>query len=172
MTRNSKPSLSPIHVSNADTTMDKIKEAELEVKELKAELAKKETEVQTFQNKISLLQMDLERAEKRADEISMQPHQACFLPSNSIEQGKEGESDKGDSVKEALERKLQMLEKQLDDKEHDRKESIEKSRALELHAETHERKAKQIDAERQDFERRLDEMTKSTSMSRQSSIKH
>ncbi|KAI8616482.1 hypothetical protein BC830DRAFT_197006 [Chytriomyces sp. MP71] len=46
--------------------------AEAEVRELKAALAKTETETQGLQNKISLLTSDLERAEKRASEASEQ----------------------------------------------------------------------------------------------------
>nr|KAJ3418410.1 hypothetical protein HK105_008345 [Polyrhizophydium stewartii] len=53
-----------------------------------------------------------------------------------------------------------MLEQQLDAKEHDRKEAVDRARSLELQAETFERKAKQLDAEKLDLERRLEEMTK------------
>ncbi|KAJ1327260.1 hypothetical protein BSLG_010602 [Batrachochytrium salamandrivorans] len=138
---------------DADSNLARAEKAEAEVKELKNSLLS-ETEVQNLQNKISLLQMDLDRAEKRADDVW-----------NKV---KKAESDMGDSVKEALERKIQMLEKQLDAKEHDRKESTDKARALELHSETHERKAKQLDAERIEFERRLEDMSRNTTRSKPS----
>ncbi|KAH6585078.1 hypothetical protein BASA60_000673 [Batrachochytrium salamandrivorans] len=44
---------------DADSNLARAEKAEAEVKELKNELAKRETEVQNLQNKISLLQMDL-----------------------------------------------------------------------------------------------------------------
>ncbi|KAL2916428.1 tropomyosin-2 [Polyrhizophydium stewartii] len=128
----------------SDSNLSRAEKAEAEVKELKNELAKRETDVHNHLNKIQLLQMDLERAEKRADD-------------NKLEKSK---SDKDETLNEALQRKIQMLEQQLDAKEHDRKEAVDRARSLELQAETFERKAKQLDAEKLDLERRLEEMTK------------
>ncbi|KAI8612521.1 hypothetical protein BC830DRAFT_1055508, partial [Chytriomyces sp. MP71] len=65
--------------------------AEAEVKELKAEVAKKETDIQNLNNKIKLLQMDLERTEKRVEEVKI----------------KKAEGDKEDSQIEVLTRKVQ-----------------------------------------------------------------
>ncbi|KAI8919521.1 tropomyosin [Entophlyctis helioformis] len=128
----------------SDANLARAEKADSEVKTLKDELAKRETDVHNLQNKVALLQMDLDRAEKRADD-------------NKV---KKAESDKDDSVKEALERKIQMLEKHMDDKETERRDAVDRARALELSAETHERKAKQLDAEKLDIEHRLEEMTK------------
>eukprot|EP00842_Homolaphlyctis_polyrhiza_P003758 jgi/Hompol1/4383/HPOL_003611-RA len=129
---------------DADASLARAEKAEDEVKSLKTELNKRDSDVQNFQNKIALLQMDLERAEKRADE-------------NKLEKAK---SDKDESHNEALQRKIQMLESQLDQKENDRKEATDRARALELEAEKFERKAKQLDAEKLDLENRLEEMSK------------
>ncbi|KAJ3272981.1 hypothetical protein HDV01_004887 [Terramyces sp. JEL0728] len=123
----------------SDTNLARAEKAEGEVKSLKETISKQESSVQTLNNKVSLLAGDLERAEKRADEHKQ----------------KKAESDNSDAVKENLERKIQLLEKQLDDKERDRKEATEKTRELSIVAEKHERKAKQLEAEKSDLERQL-----------------
>ncbi|KAJ3122085.1 hypothetical protein HK100_012135 [Physocladia obscura] len=48
---------------------------EAEVKELKAVIAKQETEIQGLNNKVALLTADLERAEKRADDSTAAHHE-------------------------------------------------------------------------------------------------
>ncbi|KAJ3326256.1 hypothetical protein HDV06_000132 [Boothiomyces sp. JEL0866] len=125
----------------SDTNLARAEKAEAEVKSLKETISKQESSIQTLNNKVSLLAGDLERAEKRADEHKQ----------------KKAESENSDAVKENLERKIQLLEKQLDDKERDRKEATEKSRELSIVAEKHERKAKQLEAEKGDLERQLAE---------------
>ncbi|KAJ3262017.1 hypothetical protein HK103_003860 [Boothiomyces macroporosus] len=123
----------------SDANLARAEKAETEVKALKETISKQESSIQTLNNKVSLLAGDLERAEKRADEHKQ----------------KKAESENSDAVKENLERKIQLLEKQLDDKERDRKEATEKSRELSIVAEKHERKAKQLEAEKSDLERQL-----------------
>ncbi|KAI8854600.1 hypothetical protein BC829DRAFT_380332 [Chytridium lagenaria] len=53
----------------SDANNSRAERAENEVKELKAELAKRDTEVQNMKNKVTLLEMDLERTEKRVEEV-------------------------------------------------------------------------------------------------------
>ncbi|KAJ3348900.1 hypothetical protein HDU83_000956 [Entophlyctis luteolus] len=48
---------------------------ENEVKELKAVIAKQETEILSLNNKVTLLTADLERAEKRAEESTAAHHE-------------------------------------------------------------------------------------------------
>ncbi|KAJ3189666.1 hypothetical protein HK101_008803, partial [Irineochytrium annulatum] len=126
----------------SDSNNQRAEKAEGEVKELKAELARRETEVQNLNNKITLLQMDLERTEKRVDEIKL----------------RKIEGDKEDSLMDALQRKVQMLEHSLEEKEKSWRESTDKARALEVHAEHHERKAKQVDNEKIDLEKKYEEL--------------
>ena len=54
-----------------ESHLARAEKAEQEVKELKAELAKKETETQSLNNKITLLQQDLDRTERRIDEVCL-----------------------------------------------------------------------------------------------------
>ncbi|KAI9352916.1 tropomyosin like-domain-containing protein [Obelidium mucronatum] len=117
--------------------------AEAEVRELKAEVARKETDVQNLNNKIKLLQMDLERTEKRVEEVKV----------------KKAEGDKEDSQIEVLTRKVQLLEHQLEEKEKSWREATDKARSLEVHSEHHERKAKQIDTEKVDLEKKYEDLT-------------
>ncbi|KAJ3060543.1 hypothetical protein HDU98_003502 [Podochytrium sp. JEL0797] len=116
--------------------------AEQEVKDLKAEVARKETDVQNLNNKIKLLQMDLERTEKRVEEVKL----------------KKADGDKEDSQIEVLTRKVQMLEHSLEEREKSWREATDKARSLEVHSEHHERKAKQIDSEKVDLEKKYEEL--------------
>ncbi|KAJ3245382.1 phosphatidyl inositol kinase [Chytriomyces hyalinus] len=127
----------------SESNHSRAERAEAEVKELKAEVAKKETDIQNLNNKIKLLQMDLERTEKRVEEVKV----------------KKAEGDKEDSQIEVLTRKVQMLEHQLEEKEKSWREATDKARSLEVHSEHHERKAKQIDTEKVDLEKKYEELT-------------
>ncbi|KAJ3406478.1 hypothetical protein HDV05_005971 [Chytridiales sp. JEL 0842] len=127
---------------DSESANARAEKAEAEVKELKAELAKKETEVQNLNNKVSLLQMDLERAEKRVEEVKL----------------KKAEGDKEETQMDALKRKVQMLETQLDEKDKSWREATDKVRSLEVHAEHHERKGKQLDSEKGDLEKKYEEL--------------
>ena len=51
-----------------------------------------------------------------------------------------------------------MLEKQVDDKERDRKEAVEKCRSLELEVEQNARMAKQYEAEKEAVEKKVEDM--------------
>ena len=55
----------------SETHAGRAEKAETEVKQLKDELAKKDTEVQNLNNKVTLLQMDLDRSEKRVEEVGI-----------------------------------------------------------------------------------------------------
>lgn len=56
----------------ADQHHNRAEKAEAQVKELKDELSRKENDVQGLNNKITLLQENLERTEKRVEEVSNQ----------------------------------------------------------------------------------------------------
>ncbi|KAJ3179344.1 hypothetical protein HDU87_002953 [Geranomyces variabilis] len=127
----------------SETHHGRAEKAEAEVKELKAELAKRETDVQSLNNKVTLLQENLDRTEKRVEEVKLKKFQG----------------DEEESQVETLQRKVQMLEQQLEDKDRQWKEATDKSRGLELSSEQAERRAKQLDGEKSDLERRLEDMT-------------
>jgi hypothetical protein len=132
-------SLSPL--SRKLTKMDKIKEklerlrieadghisrgdlAEAAVKLHQAQLTKCENTIKTLNNKVLLLQADVDRAMHRADGVRLRKTQ----------------DDKLDSFSEALKRKIAMLETQLDEKEKLRFEAVEKVRNLELQNENNTR---------------------------------
>ena len=94
----------------ADTHLSRAEKSESLVKDLQNQVLKFETENHNLSNKVSLLQGDLDRAEKRVEEIK----------TRNIA------GDKDEAVLEALQRKMAMLEKAVDDKERDRKESVER----------------------------------------------
>jgi ribosomal protein S2 len=53
----------------SETQTSRAEKAEAEVKELKAILEKKDGDIQNLNNKVTLLTMDLDKAEKRAEEV-------------------------------------------------------------------------------------------------------
>ncbi|KAJ3216306.1 hypothetical protein HDU67_009657 [Dinochytrium kinnereticum] len=126
----------------SDASNSRAEKAEGEVKDLKAQLAKSETEVQNLKNKITLLEMDLERTEKRVEEVKL----------------RKVEGDKEESEIDALKRKVNRLESELEEKEKGWREATDKARALEVHAEHHERKAKQVDNEKMDLEKKYEDL--------------
>ncbi|KAI8803802.1 tropomyosin [Cladochytrium replicatum] len=127
----------------SDTHLARADKAEQESKQLKAELQKRDNDVQNLTNKVTLLQQDLERAEKRIDEVKL----------------RKGEADKEDAQIEALQRKVTMLEHHLEEKEKGWREATDKARQYEMSAEQFERKSKQLDGEKLDLEKKLEEMT-------------
>lgn len=75
----------------SDANMARAEKAETEVKALKETISKQESSIQTLNNKVSLLAGDLERAEKRADEVRMRIFTSLSLyRANSLAQTKEG----------------------------------------------------------------------------------
>ncbi|KAJ1559414.1 hypothetical protein HK096_000632 [Nowakowskiella sp. JEL0078] len=94
----------------SETNLSRAEKSDNEVKELKAELQKRENEVQSLNNKITLLSLDLERAESRIAEVKI----------------KKNEGDKEESQVEVMTRKVQMLETHLDEKERALRETTEK----------------------------------------------
>ncbi|KAJ3107517.1 hypothetical protein HDU96_007861 [Phlyctochytrium bullatum] len=135
------PKLEKLRIES-ESNNNRAEKAEGEVKELKAELAKKDTEVQNLKNRITLLEMDLERAEKRVEEVKL----------------KKVEGDKEESMIDELQRKVSRLEQQLEEKEKSWREATDKARSLEVQAEHHERKAKQIDNEKMDLEKKYEDL--------------
>jgi predicted nucleic acid-binding Zn-ribbon protein len=101
--------LEKLRIESEEATT-RAEKAEADVKSLNEQLAKQETNVQNLNNKVKLLQGDLERSEQRAEQ-----NKASKL-----------ENDKDGDVKDSLKRKVQMLEKQLEDKEVERKDAVEK----------------------------------------------
>ncbi|KAJ1546530.1 hypothetical protein HK096_004966 [Nowakowskiella sp. JEL0078] len=127
----------------SETNLARAEKADDDVKELKAELQKRENEVQSLNNKITLLSLDLERAESRIAEVKI----------------KKNEGDKEESQVEVMTRKVQMLETHLDEKERALREATEKARNYELESEKFERKSKQLDSEKLGLEKNVEDLT-------------
>jgi tropomyosin len=98
----------------ADGNMARAENAETEVKDFKAQVAKQETTIQTLNNKITLLQGDVDRATQRADDVRL----------------KKTQSDKDESMQDSMKRKVEMVEMQLDQKEAERKIATEKYKII------------------------------------------
>ncbi|KND01877.1 uncharacterized protein SPPG_03666 [Spizellomyces punctatus DAOM BR117] len=135
----------------SESHQSRAEKAEEEAKQLKEQLAKRETEVQSLNNKITLLQENLDRTEKRVEEVKL----------------KKVEGDKEESQVETLQRKVQLLEQQIEDKGRSWREVTDKARGLELTAEQADRKAKQLEADKTELEKRLDDMTQKYNVAKQ-----
>lgn len=106
------------------------------MKDLENSVTKLETENHNLGNKVSLLQGDVDRAEKRVEEVRgllpltqfLQCQVYSCIPLIQIKKmkSKSAAGDKDEAHQEALQRKIAMLEKQVDDKERDRKEAVER----------------------------------------------
>ena len=83
--------------------------AEGDVKQLQTELSRRENEVLTLTNKVTLLQEELQRQEKRIEEAKIRQTQ----------------DDKETTIIESMQRTIGMLEQQVDEKERGRKEAVE-----------------------------------------------
>jgi len=118
-------------------------DAEALAASLKEELSKKDQEIFTLNNKISNLEMDISRADKRNEELTIAKN----------------ESDGDRTRLEELQRKLQMVEEQLEEKERLFNESNEKLRTLELQTEQLDRQCTRLESERTELENKLNEMT-------------
>lgn len=97
--------------------MSRAENAEIEVKEVKSELSKQEATIHNLNNKVTLLQGDVERAEKRVKDVNLNSRQ---------NKAKKQENDHDASAVETLRRKVDMLEQQVDSKEQERKAAVEK----------------------------------------------
>ncbi len=102
----------------ADNAIARAEKAEAKVKELEAQIATLDTTNQSLSNKISLLTSDIERAETRIEDV-------IYYAKEKIK-SRNTASVKDEAITEALERKVGLLEKSVDDKERDRKELVEK----------------------------------------------
>ncbi len=80
------------------------------MKELQTELSRRDNEVLNLNNKITLLQEDFQRQEKRIEEAKQ----------------KQNEGERESSLIESLQRTIGMLEQQVDEKERSRKEAVDK----------------------------------------------
>lgn len=102
----------------ADNAIARAEKAEARIKELESQILSLDNENQSLSNKISLLNSDIERAEQRVEDV------IYFF--NTKIKSRHTASDKTEANQEALERKVALLEKAVDDKERDRKELVEK----------------------------------------------
>ncbi|KAJ1502043.1 hypothetical protein HMI54_009384 [Coelomomyces lativittatus] len=96
--------------TEADDANRRAEDAEMHLKKSKELLAMKENEVNTLNNKIALLQLDLERAEKRIDQVKVQ---------NQVE------SDTKNSM-DTFSRKCTLLEEKLSSVEINLKTALER----------------------------------------------
>ncbi|KAG9290673.1 hypothetical protein G9A89_011636 [Geosiphon pyriformis] len=128
--------------AEADAASQRAEDAEAALKKEKQESASKDQEILSLQNKLILLEAQVDRAEKKlADSKHLQ---------------EEEESSKSNI--EGLQRKIALLESELDSTEKNLRETTEKLRQTDVKAEHFERKVHQLDGERAQSEEKYEKL--------------
>jgi len=124
-----------------DAAVDRAELAEAKNKKYEQLLLEKDQEITSLAHKLSILDADLEKAEAKINE--------------SKAAQEEGEHSK--SSNEALTRKVQLLEEELDAAEKNVKETMEKLRQVDVKAEHFERQVQRVEQERDTWEKKYEE---------------
>jgi len=125
----------------ADHAVTRAEEAEGKNKKYELELLAKDQEIQSLQHKLGLLEAELDKAEAKLGDLK---HAA-------------EDSEAGKSSNEALNRKVQLLEEELDASEKNVKETVEKLRQVDVKAEHFERQVQRLEQERDAWEKKCEE---------------
>ncbi|KAJ3548522.1 hypothetical protein NM688_g5290 [Phlebia brevispora] len=125
----------------ADNAVTRAEEAEAKNKKLEQQLLEKDQEITSLQHKIGVLEADLEKTETKLTETKATAQDA--------------ESSK--TTNDALQRKIQLLEEELDAAEKHSKEVVEKLRQVDVKAEHYERHVQRLEQERDQWEKKYEE---------------
>ncbi|KAK0489105.1 tropomyosin [Armillaria novae-zelandiae] len=125
----------------ADNAVTRAEEAEAKNKKYEQALLEKDQEITSLQHKLALLDADLEKAEGKVQEYKLAQE--------------EGEHSK--STNDSLQRKVQLLEEELDVAEKNVKDTVEKLRQVDVKAEHFERQVSRVEQERDMWEKRWEE---------------
>ncbi|KIY66862.1 hypothetical protein CYLTODRAFT_423062 [Cylindrobasidium torrendii FP15055 ss-10] len=127
--------------AEADNAIQRADEAEAQNKKYEQLLLEKDQEITSLQHKLGVLDGELEKAEGKVTEYK------------SVQE--EGEHSK--TTNEALIRKIQLLEEELDAAEKNVKETVEKLRQVDVKAEHFERQVSRLEQERDAIEKKLED---------------
>ncbi|OLL24765.1 Tropomyosin [Neolecta irregularis DAH-3] len=127
----------------SDAASAKLEEAHTRIKQLEQESLQKEQEIQSLTHRNSLLEAEVEKLEQRVQDSKLA-------------------ADDGDGQRNAaenLQRKVALLEEELEQNDKNLRETTEKLRQVDVKAEHFERKVATLEQERDLLERKLEEMT-------------
>jgi len=127
----------------ADNAVARAEEAETKNKKYEQIILEKDQEITSLQHKLSVMDGDLEKAETKLAELK--------------HSSEEGETSK--VTNEGLNRKIQLLEEELDAAEKNVKDTVEKLRQVDVKAEHFERQLHVIEQERDQWEKKYEEAT-------------
>ncbi|PIL25009.1 hypothetical protein GSI_12897 [Ganoderma sinense ZZ0214-1] len=125
----------------ADKAVERAEEAEAKNKKYEHLLLEKEQEITSLQHKISVLDGDLEKAETKLTDLKSAQE--------------DGEQSK--TANEGLQRKIQLLEEELDAADKNLKEAMDKLRQVDVKAEHFERQVTRLEQERDQWEKKYEE---------------
>ncbi|ORX82159.1 hypothetical protein K493DRAFT_292447 [Basidiobolus meristosporus CBS 931.73] len=128
--------------AEVDTANARADEAESALKRLNDSQNDRDQEIIGLQNKIQLLEEELEKAEGRI-------HDAKVLKEEDEQNRNHGET---------LVKKINLLETQLETAENNLRETTEKLRQVDLKAEQSERRVQQLEAEKVEMESKLEHL--------------
>jgi len=126
----------------ADAAVERAETAEGKVKTLEQVLLAREQDITSLQHRLSVAEVDLDKSE------------AKLVDAKRLSD--EGESSR--STTEALQRKIQLLEEELDNAEKNVKGTVEKLRQVDIKAEHFERQVTRTEQERDQWEKKYEDM--------------
>ncbi|KAJ2968525.1 hypothetical protein NUW54_g13190 [Trametes sanguinea] len=126
--------------AEADSAIARAEEAEAKNKKYEQLLLEKEQEIASLNHKVSVLDADLEKAESKVAELKAM--------------NEDGEQSK--TANEGLQRKIQLLEEELDTAEKNLKDAMEKLRQVDVKAEHFERQVTRLEQERDQWEKKYE----------------
>ncbi|KAH9935914.1 tropomyosin [Epithele typhae] len=127
--------------TEVDNAVARAEEAEAKNKRLEQMLLEKDQDITSLQHKVSVAETDLEKAESKLADLKHAQE--------------DGETSK--TANEGLQRKIQLLEEELDAADKNLKEAMDKLRQVDVKAEHYERQVTRLEGERDAWEKKYEE---------------
>ncbi|KAF9059714.1 tropomyosin [Rhodocollybia butyracea] len=140
MTEKIKEKLNNLRLE-ADHAIERAEAAEAKNKKLEQLLLEKEQEITSLQHKLNVVEADMEKADGELDKMKRQNMEQIGSQTTS----------------EGLQRKVQLLEEELDAAEKNAKDTVEKLRQVDVKAEHFERQVQRLEQERDAWEKKYEE---------------
>jgi len=128
--------------AEADAAADRAEAAEAKNKKYEQELLMRDQEIQSLTHQMTLREAEIEKLEGHV---------------STAKQAKEA-GDQSRTESENLQRKIQLLEEELDQAEKNAKETVEKLRQVDVKAEHFERQVVRLEQERDEWEKKYEEV--------------
>jgi tropomyosin len=125
----------------ADNAVVRAEEAEAKIKKLEQELLTKDQDIQSLNHRLTNAEGQLDAAEDKLKDAK----------------NVRDEHDASKSTNDGLQRKIQLLEEELDRAEKTQKETTERLRQVDLKAEHFERQVQTLEQERDKWEKKYEE---------------